>query len=159
MDNQSKPCESYSSKDTPSTMDPGGQLDAKSQTSHKRVENYSDEPTDAPEAPSAALVRKRFRDFLDEPETWEKNLLPTQKSSAEDGGAQELSRLSDLREKFKNDAPECRSKRRRRNAIKPNSITQRVAKDVADCHYLKENAVATGTHNLHACLLVIELTI
>jgi len=159
MDNQSKPYESYASEDTQSTMDPVGQLDARSQTSHKRDGNYRDEPTDTPEAPSAALVRKRFSEFLDEPETWEKNLLPTQKSLEDDGGAQELSRLSERREEITNDAPECRSKRRRRNAIKPNSMTQRVAKDVADCHYLEENAVATGTRNLHACLLVIELIV
>ena len=89
-------------------------------------------------------MRKRFRAFLDEPETWELKLLgkqddptPAPKKAEEEEGL-------DASQEDKDTVAHQPRKRARRNAIKPDSITHKVVKDVADSYALVESAAATG---------------
>jgi len=159
MDNQSQPCQSHVSNDNVSTMVYDQQYGDKLRALIQKDVECGQEPhEELTDTSSAALVRKRFRDFMDEPETWEKNLIPKQSSSLEVVDVQNISKSSEPRED-NDEERESRSKRRRRNAIKPNSMTQRVAKDVADCYHLEKKAAATGTRKHHICLHIIELIV
>lgn len=141
MDNHSQTHEGVNQEEPTERMELGEPFGSGPRESpHRSARELPEAPDDT--AVGAALVRKRFREFMDEPEAWEKKITSKAGEAVAAEFTDEVPAFENSREV---DIDEQQPRKRvRRNAIKPNSMTQRVANDVADCHFLEEAAAAAG---------------
>ena len=95
-----------------------------------------------------SYARKRFLPILDEPETWELDIMRKHEREAIDAAKKQpesvSNQLCSSEDQEDCEAAPPRSKRQRRNAIRPNSMTQRVARNVADGFQQQEAARLSG---------------
>lgn len=121
-------------------------------------------------SPVSEFIKKRFHSVLDIPEQWEKNMKTTnndtchdndndnissknkrvKKESTSDFESKSIAEISDTSQSSHeiNTSFQNRSRadirKRRRNAIIPNSMTQRMIRNVADGYNLEVEAETTG---------------